>query len=83
MRKGLKGLSDSEVIASREKYGNNSLEKEKTQGFFGKFIGNLSDPIIKVLLIAVAIEIAVTFKNCNWLEVGGIIIAILIKKFAF
>ncbi len=73
-----KGLNREEVIISREKHGDNSLTQEKTKGFFKKFIENLSDPIIKVLIIAVVIEIIFTFGNCNWLEVIGIITAVLI-----
>ncbi len=78
MIKNIKGLNSEEVISSREKYGNNSLEKEKSKGFLRKFFENLSDPIIRVLLVAVFIEIAFTFGNCNWWETGGIIVAVLI-----
>ena len=78
MVNNIKGLSESEVIASREKYGDNSLLREKTKGFFGKFLENLSDPIIRVLLIAVIIEVVFTFGRCNWWETGGIIVAVLI-----
>ena len=74
----IKGLTDEEVTLSREKYGDNSLVKEKTKGFLRKFFENLSDPIIKVLLFAVFIEVVFTLGRCNWLEVGGIITAVLI-----
>ncbi len=78
MTKNIKGLTEDEVLKSREKNGNNSLQKEKRKGFFGKFFENLSDPIIRVLLIAVFIEIAFTLGHCNWWETGGIIVAVLI-----
>ena len=78
MKRNVKGLSKEAVIASREKYGDNALVKEKTKSFFGKFIENLSDPIIKVLLIAVGIEIIFTLGRCNWWETGGIILAVII-----
>ena len=74
----IKGLTDKEVLASREKHGDNSLVKEKTKGYFRRFLENLSDPIIKVLLFAVLLEIVVTLGKCNWIEVGGIIAAVLI-----
>ena len=57
----IKGLTLSEVAIAREKYGDNSLAKEKTRGFMRKFLENLSDPIIRVLLIAVIIEVIFTF----------------------
>lgn len=78
MNKKITGLTLEEVISSRKKYGSNSLEKEKGKSFFGKFLENLSDPIIKVLLFAVLLEIAVTLGRCNWFEVGGIIVAVVI-----
>jgi len=78
MLANIKGLTEREVALSREKHGDNSLIKEKTKGFFRKFLENLSDPIIKVLLFAVFIEIVFTFGHCNWWETGGIIAAVLI-----
>lgn len=78
MTKEIIGLSREEVEKSRKKHGANSLEKERGKGFFRKFFDNLNDPIIKVLIFAVIIEIAVSFGNCNYLELFGIISAILI-----
>ena len=79
MDKKIKGLTDNEVLLSREKHGNNSLKKEKTKSFFRRFIENLSDPIIRVLLIALGIQLIVTMGNCDFLEIGGIVVAILIS----
>ena len=78
MTKDIVGLTLDEVKAAREKYGDNSLVKEKTKGFFRKFIENLNDPIIKVLIIALAVEIIFTFGHCDFFEIFGIIAAILI-----
>jgi len=78
MTKNFKGLTESEVIASRERNGSNTLEREKSKGIFIKFLENLSDPIIRVLMIAVLLEIIFTLGRCNWLEVGGIIAAVII-----
>ncbi len=78
MLANIKGLTASEVLRAREKYGDNALVKERTKGFFRKFIDNLSDPIIKVLLFAVLVEIIFTFGHCNWWETGGIIVAVII-----
>ncbi len=73
-----KGLKESEVIASREKHGTNSLVKIKGKGIIRRFFENLGDPIIKILLFALALEVIFTFGNCNYVEIGGIVIAILI-----
>lgn len=78
MQKKYKGLSEAEVKASREKHGSNELKRKPSVGFFGHFFENLSDPIIRILLIALALEVIFTFGNCNLIEVGGIVAAILI-----
>ena len=74
----IKGLTQAEVIRSRSIHGENCLVKEKRVGIARKLLENLNDPIIKVLLIAVFLQIAVTFPRCNWLESGGIIVAVII-----
>ncbi|MBQ7333634.1 MAG: calcium-translocating P-type ATPase, PMCA-type [Clostridia bacterium] len=78
MTRELKGLTREEVEKSRKKHGSNTLNKEKGKGFFRKFLDNLNDPIIKVLIFAVIVELAISFGNCNYLELFGIISAILI-----
>lgn len=73
------GLTSAQVESSLELYGDNSLKKEKTKGFVKRFFENLSDPIIRILLIALVIEVAVTLGKCNFVEIGGILAAILIS----
>lgn len=75
------GLSQSEVEASRARHGSNRLTKRKKRGFLSRLLGNLGDPIIRVLLAAVAIEVLFTFRQCNWFEVGGIVLAVLVSSF--
>lgn len=74
----LKGLSDQEVASAREKYGNNALTRIKGKGIIRRFFENLSDPIIRILIAALVIEVAFTFSDCNFLEVFGILAAILL-----
>ena len=71
------GLTNEEVLESRKKYGSNELEKTKKDGFFKLLIGTLGDPIIKILLIALAIKTVFLFKNFDWYETIGIVVAIL------
>ena len=78
MRYKGEGLSTKEVILSREKHGTNALKKEKSKSALRRFLENLNDPIIKVLVIALIVEVLFTFGNCNLFEVFGIIAAILI-----
>ncbi len=74
----LKGLSSEEVKLSREKYGTNALVRIKGKGIVKRFFENLCDPIIRILIAALALEVAFTFGNCNLIEVFGILAAILI-----
>ena len=74
------GLSAREVTESREKHGSNRLTEKKKRGFFSRFLSNLGDPIIRVLLVAVVFEVLFTFRHCNWFEVGGILLAVLVSS---
>lgn len=79
MKRKITGLTDKEVLESRKEHGDNSLKKEKTKSFIRRFFENLSDPIIRILLIALGIQLVVTMGNCNFLEIIGIVVAILIS----
>ncbi len=79
MKEILKGLTSEEVRASRNQHGSNALRREKKKSLLRRFAENLSDPIIKVLVIALAVEVVFTFGNCNLFEVFGILLAILIS----
>lgn len=74
------GLTDKEVIENRKKYGSNELKKTKKDSFFKLLISALGDPIIKILLIALAIKTVFLFKNFDWYETIGIVIAIVLAS---
>lgn len=73
-----KGLSADEVERSRAKWGTNELKREPSRGFFVRFFANLGDPIIRILLIALGLELLFTFGRCDLVELFGIVAAILI-----
>ena len=74
------GLTDEEVILNRNKYGSNILPREKRDSFCKLLISTFGDPIIKILLIALAIKTIFLFKNFDWYETIGIVIAILLAS---
>ena len=74
------GLSDKEVSISRKKYGDNSITKIEKETLFKIIIETLSDPIIKILLIALGIKVVFLFKWSDIYEVIGIFIAIIISS---
>lgn len=72
------GLSAEEAARNTEKYGKNILTKKKRVGFFRQLLGNLNDPIIKILLGALAINAVVSLGHINIPETIGIAAAITI-----
>ena len=74
------GLSDDEVIVSRNKYGRNVVSSKKKDGFFKLLLSSFGDPIIRILLIALGIKIVFLFSSFDWYETIGIVIAILIAS---
>ena len=76
MDNNITGLTIEEIEKSRIKYGNNSLGNINKTSFIKKLIESLGDPIIKILLIALAIKTVFLFKNFDWYETIGIVVAI-------
>ena len=73
-----KGLSEREIVESRKEYGSNALSHKKRQGFWGHYLSNFGDPIIKVLLAALAINVLFLFRQHDWYESIGIAFAVLL-----
>ncbi|MBQ8187324.1 MAG: calcium-translocating P-type ATPase, PMCA-type [Clostridia bacterium] len=74
-----RGLSDEEVLRSRDLHGSNAMTVQKQTGFFRQFLANLNDPIIKILIAALVINTAFTFSDRNWAESIGIALTVLIS----
>ena len=80
------GLSDAEVQVSREKYGENVLTPPARTPMWKLFLEKFSDPIIRILLVALLLSIAVAVYHVATGEAGmsalfepaGIALAILL-----
>jgi len=78
------GLTDREVAESREQYGTNRLSETKGEGFFRKWISNFNDPMIRILMVALLVNVGltvyeqVTKGKAEWFEPIGIAVAVLI-----
>lgn len=79
-RQGI-GLTEEQVRASRKKYGSNTLTKHKRKSFFRQFLSSFGDPIIKILMVALAINVLFLFQKADWFEAMGIAIAIFLATF--
>ncbi|MDF2654445.1 MAG: calcium-translocating P-type ATPase, PMCA-type [Bacillota bacterium] len=75
------GLNPSEVAESRRANGSNELAKRKRKGFLSQYLSSFGDPIIKILLAALALNVIFLFRNANWMESVGIAIAVFLATF--
>ncbi|MBR2208665.1 MAG: calcium-translocating P-type ATPase, PMCA-type [Synergistaceae bacterium] len=75
----IKGLTQSQVKESRDKYGTNALTELPRESLAQKFLANLTDPMIIILLCALAIQLVLFFLGrAEWFEPFGVFVAILI-----
>ena len=72
----MSGLSNEEVVKSREKYGSNEVNVKNKNTFFRLLIESLGDPMIRILLIVLVIKLVFIFADESWFETLGIFIAI-------
>ncbi len=73
------GLTPQQVLQARKQHGSNALSKKEQRGFFKQYLASFADPIIRILLIALGINLVFLFSNSfSLFEPVGIAIAILI-----
>ncbi len=75
-----KGLNSSEVKSSRMKFGSNVISNSEKNSFLKLLLESLGDPIIKILLIVLAIKTIFLFQSFDWFETLGIVIAITLAS---
>jgi Ca2+-transporting ATPase len=80
------GLTDSQVLESREKYGSNLLTPSKKESVWKLFFEKFKEPLIVILLIAGGMSIGISFYEFFGLDKGlevffepmGIFVAIIL-----
>ncbi len=75
------GLSAQEVRQSRDTFGSNGLTPQKGTGFFRKLLESLSDPILKLMLAALAANVLLLCRGQGWFETAGIALAVFLASF--
>lgn len=75
------GLTGAEVAASRAAHGSNELAAHRKNGFWRQFAAGFGDPIIKVLLAALSVNVLFFFHRFDWFESAGIALAIFLSTF--
>lgn len=73
-----KGLTEKEVLESREKNGVNLLTPPKRPSLWKLYLEKFEDPIIRILLVAVVFSFIISVIENEYAETIGIIIAILL-----
>jgi calcium-translocating P-type ATPase len=73
-------LPPEEVEASRRTHGSNRLSVRKAKSFPRRFFENLGDPVIRILLGALVLNLLVSLggEGADWVETGGIALAVLL-----
>ena len=78
MRFSYPGLSDNAVSESRKIYGANVVTTQEAEGFFDKLRTNLKDPIIVILIVALAVTVFLAAMGfAPWYEGLGIAFAVV------
>ena len=73
-----KGLTEDEARLSAEKNGKNIMTRKRKKSFFAHFISNLNDPVIKILLIALGVNLVFVFFGGDIFETVGIGASVLL-----
>lgn len=84
--KRLTGLTDAQVIESREKHGINILTPPPKPSIWSQFVEKFKDPLIRILLVALFLSIGISFyeafalneRMTVFLEPLGIFIAVFL-----
>ncbi|MCL2572051.1 MAG: calcium-translocating P-type ATPase, PMCA-type [Defluviitaleaceae bacterium] len=72
------GLSQEDVAFSTQKYGTNALSQKAKIGFLKRYLASFGDPIIRILLVALGVNLLLLVRDANWYESVGIAVAVLL-----
>ncbi len=73
-----KGLTADEAARSRTEHGENRMSVQAQKSFLRHFLGNLGDPIIRILLCALAVNLFFTFRGGDLVETIGIAVSVFL-----
>ncbi len=72
------GLTDQQVLESRQKHGANVLTPPKRESAWRLFFKKFNDPSIRILLVAAMLSLGISFVHMEFAETIGIICAIIL-----
>lgn len=75
------GLTEEQVERARREHGTNAMTPPKRAGFFSHFVKNLNDPVIKILIAALILNLLFVFRTADWVETAGIAVSVFLATF--
>ncbi len=76
------GLNSQQVEEARQRYGSNALSQPPRATFVDKLVDNFKDPIIRILLVALLVNVIFAYMGQgDWIETLGIFVAIILATF--
>ena len=76
----INGLSNEEINLSQKKHGTNKLTGYKKTTILSLLFESLSDPIVRILLIALSIKLLLMFNKTDLYETIGIAISVFLAS---
>ena len=77
-KNNLIGLTNEQVLESRQKYGENLLSPPSREPLWKLFLEKLKDPVIRILLFAALLSLGISFIHNEFAETIGIFCAIFL-----
>ncbi len=74
----IQGLTQTQVEESRRKNGTNELTPPKRPSMWRLYLEKFEDPVIRILLVAAALSLGISFIEQEFAETIGIVCAILL-----
>jgi calcium-translocating P-type ATPase len=72
------GLTSREAELSAMVHGTNAITKKEHKGFLAQYAASFGDPIIRILLVALGVNIVFMWGDASWQETAGIAFAVLL-----
>lgn len=74
-----RGLTSAEAERSAKLHGTNAIAPKRKTSLLRRWLDGFSDPIIKILIGAMILNVIVSFGNVDIFETAGILVAVLIS----
>ena len=72
------GLDEREVADSRREHGANVMTKRRKKSFWRRLLTNMGDPVIRILLVALGVNVLFTFRDGDVMECVGIAVSVVL-----